>query len=80
VNKLKDAFMAKWECRELDGKEFLRMRITWKGQSIYLDKQSYLEKVLKQCNMENARSAPTPLPEGYIPLPNENAVDPALRS
>jgi hypothetical protein len=80
VNKLKDTFMAKWECRELNGKEFLRMRITWKGQSVYLDQQSYLEKVFKQCNMENACSAPTPLPEGYIPLPNKNAVDPALRS
>jgi hypothetical protein len=30
--------------------------------------------------MENAHSAPTPLPEGYILLPNENAVDPTLRS
>jgi hypothetical protein len=47
VNKLKNAFMAKWKYRELDGKEFLRMRITWKGQSVYLNQQPYLEKILK---------------------------------
>jgi hypothetical protein len=56
------------------------MRITWKGQCVYLDQHTYLEKVLKCCNMENAWSAPTPLPEGYIPIPNKEPVDPALHS
>jgi hypothetical protein len=80
VNKLKDAFIAKWECRELDGKEFLCMRITWKGWCVYLDQCAYLEKVLKHCNMENAQFAPTPLPEGYISIPNDKPVDLTLWS
>ena len=78
VEKLKNAFTKKWECRELDGTEFLRMRITWKGCTVLLDQQAYLEKVLKRCNMENARIAPTPLPEGYLPHPNEEEVDTVL--
>jgi hypothetical protein len=41
----KQLFMTKWECRDLgDCKEFLRMRVIHKGQSIYLDQCSYLEK------------------------------------
>jgi hypothetical protein len=46
----------------------------------YLDQCVYLEKVLKCCNMENACSTPTPLPEGYIPLPNDEPKDPNLWS
>src|SRR6202047_4176809 len=30
--------------------------------------------------MENAKYARTPLPEGYIPLPNQGEVDPQMRS
>jgi hypothetical protein len=44
----------------------------------YLDQCVYLEKVLKCCNMENACSTPTPLPEGHIPLPNDEPKDPNL--
>ena len=54
VEKLKNAFTKKWECRELNGTEFLCMCITWEGCTVLLDQQAYLEKVLKCCNMENA--------------------------
>ncbi|TFY50378.1 hypothetical protein EVJ58_g11073, partial [Rhodofomes roseus] len=81
VAKLKNRFMKKWECRDLgDVKEFLRMRITRKGDEIHLDQTAYLETVLQRCGMQNAKSAPTPLPAGYKPEPHTGPVDPALRS
>ena len=81
VLSLKDRFMKKWECRDLgDVKEFLRMRITRKGREIHLDQCAYLEKVLQRCGMQNAKSAPTPLPAGYKPVANTGTADPALRS
>ena len=81
VLSLKDRFMKKWECRDLgDIKEFLRMRITRKGREIHLDQCAYLEKVLQRCGMQNAKSAPTPLPAGYKPVANTGTADPALRS
>ena len=81
VLELKQRFMKKWECRDLgDVKEFLRMRITRKGSEIHLDQCAYLEKVLQRCGMQNAHSAPTPLPAGYKPAANTGAVSPALRT
>ncbi|KAJ8456408.1 hypothetical protein ONZ51_g12144 [Trametes cubensis] len=41
---------------------------------------AYLEKVLLRCGMQNAKPAPTPLPAGYHPEPNNKPVDPILRS
>ena len=80
AEKLKNQFMAKWECRDLgDAKEFLRMRITRKGQIIAIDQVAYLEKVLERTGMTNAKPAATPLPAGYYPEPNEGEVDPDLR-
>jgi hypothetical protein len=62
VNEKKKLFMDKWECRDLgDVKEFLRMRITRKGQDIHLDQCAYLE-VLARFGMTNAKSAPTTSP------------------
>ena len=81
IIKQKKLFMAKWECRDLgDCKEFLRMRVTRKGDSIYIDQCSYLEKVIERFDMINAKYARTPLPEGYIPLPNQGEVDTKMRS
>jgi hypothetical protein len=58
VHKVKAIFAKKWECRDLgEATDFLRMRITRKGQSIVLDQQSYLEKVLERFQMTNAKSA-----------------------
>jgi hypothetical protein len=39
-----------------------------------------LDEVLKQCGMENAKSAPTPLPAGYVPAPNKGTATPELQS
>ena len=81
VNKLKNDFMRKWECRDLgDVKEFLRMRITRKSGNIYLDQTDYLDKVLRRFGLINAKFASTPLPEGYHPSPNEGTVDPKMRT
>jgi transposase InsO family protein len=81
VNKLKNDFMRKWECRDLgDTKEFLRMRILKKNGNIYIDQTAYLEKVLQRFGMQNAKVAATPLPEGYHPMPHTGTVDKHLRT
>ena len=81
VHKLKSDFMNKWECRDLGNvKEFLRMRILKKNDSIYLDQTVYLDKVLQRFGLTNAKFASTPLPEGYHPAPNVQTVDTQLRT
>ncbi len=50
------------------------MCIRWKNSKIYLDQTAYLQKVIEHFNLQNAKPAPTPLPEGYQPsLVKENA-------
>ena len=82
VLKLKEAFMKRWECRDLgELKEFLRMRITRDGSKIHLDQCAYLRTVLERCGMTNAKATSTPLPTGYIPNKNELGTStPELRS
>ena len=82
VLKLKEAFMKRWECRDLgELKEFLRMRITRDGSKIHLDQCAYLRTVLERCGMTNAKATSTPLPTGYIPSKNESGTStPELRS
>ncbi|KAL7280477.1 hypothetical protein ACG7TL_005409 [Trametes sanguinea] len=81
VEKMKAKFMKNWECRDLgEVKEFLRMHIQCSGSTIRIDQCTYLEKVLQRCGMQNAKSAPTPLPAGYYPKPNDGTADPTLRS
>lgn len=81
VAKMKAKFMQRWECRDLgESSEFLRMRIQRLGNKIKIDQCPYLNKLLVTCGMENAKSAPTPLPAGYIPKPNDGESTPALRS
>ena len=81
VHKLKSDFMNKWECRDLGNvKEFLRMHILKKNDSIYLDQTVYLDKVLQHFGLTNAKFASTPLPEGYHPTPNVQTVDTQLRT
>src|SRR5580692_7577955 len=71
----KGAFMSVWECHDLgETKEFLCMCIHCLSTSIILDQTDYLKKVLQQFGMEHANSAPTPLPQGYIPTPNTDPV------
>jgi len=46
--KMKEEFMKIWETRNLgEVTEFLYMRITRNGSSIYLDQSAYLETVLQ---------------------------------
>src|SRR5580692_6421822 len=72
----KGAFMNMWECHDLgETKEFLHMRIHHLSTSIMLDQTDYLKKVQQQFGMEHANSAPTPLPQGYIPTPNTDPVN-----
>jgi hypothetical protein len=56
------------------------MRITRKDGKIYLDQVAYLEKVLQHFDINNMCKVPTPLPEGYQPLPNKSPANPALCS
>ena len=75
-DEVKDAFMHKWQCRDLGpAKEFLHMRIQRNGSKILIDQYAYLEKVLERFGMTNARSATTPLPQGYYPLFYNGQVD-----
>ena len=68
VKKLKAAFMKRWETRDLgELTEFLRMRIIRDGRKIHIDQCAYLRTVLERCGMQNAKSAATPLPAGYVP-------------
>ncbi|TFY59368.1 hypothetical protein EVJ58_g5820 [Rhodofomes roseus] len=80
VAKLKNCFIMKnWECHDLGNvKEFLCMHIARKGNEIHLNQTAYLETVLQRCGMQNAKSAPMPLPAGYKPEPHTGLVDPVL--
>ena len=81
ILKLKEVFMKRWETRDLgEVTEFLRMRITRNGSSIHLDQSAYLKTVLQQCGMQNAKSAATPLPAGYVPKPSEEQANPERQS
>ena len=79
--KTKELFMKQWECRDLgDAQEFLHMRIRCKDGKIYLDQSAYLQKVIERFNLQNAKPAPTPLPEGYQPSPAKENASATLRS
>src|ERR1700761_6457129 len=81
INSLKQRFMKIWECRDLgDSQEFLRMRIKKHKGCILVDQCDYLTKVLHCFNLQNAKAVPTPLPEGYHPLPNKGSATADLRS
>ena len=76
VLKLKEAFMKRWETQDLgEVMEFLCMHITRNSSSIHLDQSAYLKTVLQQCRMQNAKSAATPLPAGYVPKPLEEQTN-----
>jgi hypothetical protein len=54
------------------------MNIHREGRKIYIDQQSYLDKVLECCGMINAQPARTPLPQGYYPEKNDAPIDPEM--
>ena len=79
VDEIKGLFMKKWECRDLGpATSFLNMWIKCDGHKILIDQCLYLEKVLERFGMQNARTAPTPLPQGYYPSKHLGSVDPEL--
>ena len=81
VDSLKGQFMKRWECRDLgEASEFLRMRIVRRGNKIFIDQCAYLDKIIKRCGMENAKTADTPLPAGFQPDVTKGNSDAALRS
>ena len=79
VSKTKDFFMKIWECRDLgETREFLCMKIVHGNGYVAIDQMDYLRKVLDRFDLLNAKAAPTPLPMGYVPTPNEALVDEKL--
>jgi len=81
VRHAKAQFMRKWECRDIGPtKEFLRMRLHVHKDFIALEQKDYLVKVLERFGMQNAKSAMTPLPSGYVPTPNDGPIDEKLRN
>ena len=79
--QLKEAFMKKWECRDLgEITEFLGMKISRSDSKIHLDQCTYLRTVLERCGMHNSKKAATPLPAGYVPIRSETVASPELRS
>jgi hypothetical protein len=73
ISSLKERFMQIWECRDLgDMQEFLHMHIVKSKGHILIDQVDYLHKVLQRFKLINAKTVPTPLPEGYQPLPNKD--------
>ena len=72
----KSAFMKLWECHNLgETKEFLCMCIHWLNGLITIDQSDYLNKVLQCFRMQDAKGTLMPLPQGYIPTPNDQPVD-----
>jgi hypothetical protein len=57
----------------------LGIRVTRDAGKIQLDQRKYLAKVLDRFQMTNAKIAQTPLPTGWNPTENKNAVNPAIR-
>ena len=79
--ELKQRFMKIWECRDLGNtQKFLHMCIKCNNGKIYLDQTAYLQKVLQCFDLQNAKSVPTPLPEGYYPSISKSSPDPILHS
>ena len=77
----KKLFMDKWECHNLgECREFLHMRIEYRGGKTYLDQVPYLEKILKCFGMADVKAAQTPLPTGYKPEPFYGTATVALWS
>ena len=81
VNHLKEEFKKIWETQDLgDVTEFLHMRITQSGIKIHLDQCTYLETVLQQCGMQNAKSAAMPLLARYVPTLSVGAPNLEIQS
>ena len=56
------------------------MHIVRKGSLIHIDQCAYLKTMLQRCRVQDAKTAATPLPAGYVPLPSDGTANPVLRS
>jgi hypothetical protein len=81
ISSLKEHFMQIQECRDLgDTQEFLHMHIVKLKGRILIDQVDYLHKVLQCFKLVNVKTVPTPLLEGYQPMPNKDPPNPELCS
>ena len=61
-NKIKEYFMRKWERWDLsEATEFLYMHIRCHGCKILIDQCTYLDKIIKYFELQNANSTSIPL-------------------
>ena len=56
------------------------MCISCIGQQIHIDQTTYLQTVLQQCGMANAKFALNPLLAGYVPIKLEGQLSPELQT
>ena len=58
------------------------MRIIKEGSTVNIDQCAYLDTALERCGMQDAKSAATPLPAGYMPeaAAQDATIDPELQS
>ena len=57
------------------------MRITRIGKKVHIDQTTYLQTVLQQCGMQNAKAAATPLLASYAPVKSlDRVADPEIQS
>ena len=81
LDEIKGLFMKQWKCRDLGpATSFFKMWIKCDGCKILIDQCLYLEKILEHFEMQNARTANTPFPQGYYPSKYLGSVDPELQS
>ena len=80
TRKKKAEIMVHWECRD-EGllAHFVALRIKSVDNVITIDQQEYLKKVLERLGLTNAKTAKTPLPEGYKPVANTGTATPQFR-
>ena len=76
VIPLKEAFMRKWECRDLGNlKEYLGMNIVQNNKGITIDQIDYAKKIVERFGQQNCKPTRTPLPAGYQPSKNTGKAD-----
>ena len=79
VKEKKQAFVAIWECHDLDElKEFLGITIKCIGQKVLLNQSLYLDKVLEHFGMTTVIMAKTPMLHTYQPIANTRISGPTL--
>jgi len=77
VDSKKHACLKHWECHDTgDVTDFLGMKVNKTASCIMINQKAYLTMVLERFNMHNAKITSTPIPLGYVPQENKEAVNP----